>query len=173
MSPQMPLRYGFLRFTSFQGGSTSSTVMETSTEPQSLLSWVLKAKYFPTKDLMQVSAKPGILYAWHSLLVSLHFLQQGVRQRVQNGLSIHEWQDPSQIMKPYSFKPLPYNQYLAENLRVADLISHDLCVRTPKYYSISFSLRMLVLSKISPYVNRLAPILLSGILPNPVGLLQP
>lgn len=93
------------------------------TEPHTLLTCILGAKYFSSTNILHASTKPGISYAWRSLLVGLQLLQLGIRKRVGTSLSIHAWQDPW-LPKSHSFKPLPYNHYLVENLRVADLISY-------------------------------------------------
>lgn len=85
------------------------------TEPHTLLSRVLKVKYFPSTFPLRASGRPSISFAWRNLLISNSM-------EIGDGQSINIWHDPW-LPKPFLFKPLPYNQYLAENLRVVDLIS--------------------------------------------------
>ncbi|KAI5648157.1 hypothetical protein M9H77_34162 [Catharanthus roseus] len=80
-------------------------------EPQSLLSRVLKGTYFPSTSILQATSK----------VEGLNLLKRGIRWSVGTRLNINAWHSPW-ILTPHSFKPLPYYQYLAENLRVADLI---------------------------------------------------
>lgn len=90
-------------------------------EPQSLLSRVLKGTYFPSTSILQATSKVGISFPWECFLEGLNLLKRGIRWSVGTRLNINAWHSPW-ILTPHSFKPLPYYQYLAENLRVADLI---------------------------------------------------
>ena len=61
--------------------------------PTSLVTWVLKSKYFPTGDVL--NAKLGSLpsYSWRSIHNSLEVIKNGSRWRVGNGKLIHIWDD--------------------------------------------------------------------------------
>ena len=61
--------------------------------PTSLVTQVLKSKYFPTGDVL--NAKLGSLpsYSWRSIHSSLEVIKNGSRWRVGNGKLIHIWND--------------------------------------------------------------------------------
>lgn len=114
---------GFRNLHAFNLALLAKKVWKLLTKSHSLLTRVLKAKYFLEMDILHILPKPGTSYVWRSMLVGLRLLRHGIRRQVGTGLSIQAWKNPW-LPKPYSFKPLPYNQCLTENLRVAHCISH-------------------------------------------------
>ena len=62
--------------------------------PDSLCSWVLKAKYFPSSTILQAKPRSGISYTWRSILNGLEVLKTELIWRVGNGESIKIWDDP-------------------------------------------------------------------------------
>ncbi|KAL5777565.1 hypothetical protein ACOSP7_010491 [Xanthoceras sorbifolium] len=86
----------------------------------SLVSRVLKAKYFRQEDFLSVSLKPGSSHLWRSLVWGRSLLIKGLRWRVGNGKDIRVFQDPwiprVSTFRPFSISPL-------EDLKVASLIS--------------------------------------------------
>jgi hypothetical protein len=64
------------------------------TNPDSLCARVLRAKYFPDGDLMNVHEAPGISYSWRSIVRGVQALKEGLIWRVGNGRQINIWLDP-------------------------------------------------------------------------------
>jgi ribonuclease HI len=62
--------------------------------PDSLCAQVLRAKYFPHGDLLNVQERPGISYAWRSIIRGMQALKQGLIWRIGNGEQINIWGDP-------------------------------------------------------------------------------
>ena len=67
-------------------------------EPDSLCAQVLRAKYYPNGDLLEVKEKPGISYSWRSLIRGLKALNDGLIWRVGDGTNINIWTDPWILM---------------------------------------------------------------------------
>jgi exonuclease III/phage terminase Nu1 subunit (DNA packaging protein) len=72
--------------------------------PDSLCSRVLKAKYFPTGDVLSAVASPGMSYVWRSILKGIQLLKEGLIWRVGDGTNIKIWQDPW-VPKDFSRRP--------------------------------------------------------------------
>ncbi|KAL0413523.1 UNVERIFIED_CONTAM: putative mitochondrial protein [Sesamum radiatum] len=88
--------------------------------PESLVSKVLKAKYFPRSHLFDATLGSRPSYTWRSMLAALPLLRSGCRWRVGTGSSVRVWQDPW-LPRGTSFRvitPPP----LGTPLRVRDLI---------------------------------------------------
>lgn len=61
--------------------------------PNSLVSRVLKAKYFPTGDFLNAQLGNSPSYSQRSIYSSLEIIRKGTRWRVGNGKLIHIWED--------------------------------------------------------------------------------
>ena len=59
----------------------------------SLVARVLKARYFPSGDVLNVKLGASPSYSWRSIHDSLRVIQEGTRWRVGNGKLIHIWDD--------------------------------------------------------------------------------
>jgi hypothetical protein len=64
------------------------------TDPNSLCARVLKAKYFPSTNVLHAEPKEGMSYTWRSILKGIELLKEGVIKRVGDGNSIDVWNDP-------------------------------------------------------------------------------
>jgi len=62
--------------------------------PNALCSQVLRAKYFPTGNLLEARPRGGMSYTWRSILKGLQLLKDGLIWRVGNGKTINIWKDP-------------------------------------------------------------------------------
>jgi hypothetical protein len=62
-------------------------------EPDSLCAQVLRAKYYPSGDIMNAELKKGSSYTWHIIWVGLQTLKKGIIWRVGNGSDINIWED--------------------------------------------------------------------------------
>ena len=89
--------------------------------PSSLVTWVLKSKYFPTSDVL--NAKLGSLpsYSWRSIHGNLEVIRRGSRWRVGNGKLIHIWED-RWLPTPSTYKVISPPNNNPEFLMVSALI---------------------------------------------------
>ena len=84
---------GFRNFKAFNQAMLAKQAWRILSNPSSLVTWVLKSKYFPTSDVL--NAKLGSLpsYSWRSIHGNLEVIRKGSRWRVGNGKLIHIWED--------------------------------------------------------------------------------
>jgi hypothetical protein len=61
--------------------------------PESLCARVLKAKYYPTGDLLKAGPKKGSSFTWQSILEGLKTFKRGHIWRVGDGTKINIWTD--------------------------------------------------------------------------------
>ena len=54
---------------------------------------VLRARYFPTGDILNANIGNSPSYSWRSIHSSLEVIRKGTRWRVGNGKLIHIWDD--------------------------------------------------------------------------------
>jgi hypothetical protein len=59
----------------------------------SLCACVLKARYFPKSDLLDMSPAGEALATWCAIEYGLELLKQGTIQRIGDGESIRIWRD--------------------------------------------------------------------------------
>ena len=64
------------------------------TSPDSLCARVLRAKYFPDGDLLNVQEGPGMSYSWRSIVRGVKAMNEGLIWRVGDGTNINIWLDP-------------------------------------------------------------------------------
>lgn len=64
------------------------------TQNNSLCARVLRAKYFPSSNVLEARAKKGISYTWRSVLKGLHLLKEGLIWRIGDGNQVNIWVDP-------------------------------------------------------------------------------
>lgn len=89
--------------------------------PNSLLSRVCKAKYFPHTDVLQASPNSSASFTWKSICSALEVIRKGVCWRVGNGLNIDIWKD-GWIPRDTCFTPITLNLKQHINMKVATLI---------------------------------------------------
>ena len=84
---------GFRNFKAFNQAMLAKQAWRILSNPSSLVTRVLKSKYFPTGDVL--NAKLGSLpsYSWRSIHGNLEVIRRGSRWRVGNGKLIHIWED--------------------------------------------------------------------------------
>jgi hypothetical protein len=69
------------------------------TQPESLVTKVFKAKYFPTSNFLDASAGNNMSYTWRSILQARWILKRGCFWTIGNGEHVNIWKDnwlPSQ-----------------------------------------------------------------------------
>lgn len=63
--------------------------------PGSLCAQLLKARYFPNSDVLQVVPRDGISYSWRSILQGLELITHGYIWRIGDGAQVNIWTDRS------------------------------------------------------------------------------
>jgi hypothetical protein len=61
--------------------------------PESLCAQILRAKYYPSGDLMRAQLKKGASFTWQSLMAGMANFKRGYIWRVGNGSEINVWHD--------------------------------------------------------------------------------
>lgn len=95
--------------------------------PNSLLSCVFKAKYFPHTDVLDATPKSNASYTLKSICAASSLMRAGIRWRVGSGDNIDVWKD-NWIPRDFQFKPRTPNLINLMNLNVADLRNEEGCV---------------------------------------------
>ncbi|XP_023925933.1 uncharacterized protein LOC112037354 [Quercus suber] len=80
---------GFRNLQAFNLALLAKQAWRILTNPSSLATRVLKAKYFPYDDILNASLGSSPSYTWQSIFNSLEVLKKGTRWRVGNGWLIH------------------------------------------------------------------------------------
>lgn len=73
--------------------------------PESLCAHILRAKYFPTGNLLDTVVAGEALQIWRAIEYGLELLKKGVTWRVGNDNCIRIWRD-NWIPRPYGMKPI-------------------------------------------------------------------
>ena len=92
--------------------------------PNSLVSRVLKAKYYPNQSFLEASVQGNPSFVWRSICDSKQVLIDGLIWRVGNGENIKIWADPWLMGSPCA-KVLSTPRVLDANATVAELINLD------------------------------------------------
>ncbi|XP_023911364.1 uncharacterized protein LOC112022977 [Quercus suber] len=87
----------------------------------SLLYRILKAKYFPNSDFLNVALGTNPSYTWRNILSAQSIVKQGVRWRVGNGKDIRIWGDKWLPRGP-SYEVISPRLFLHQDTRVSELI---------------------------------------------------
>lgn len=64
------------------------------TNPDSICSRILKAKYFPSTDLFHAGPKKGSSFTWQSIIAGLATFKRGYIWRIGSGEKVNIWSDP-------------------------------------------------------------------------------
>ncbi|KAL0453911.1 UNVERIFIED_CONTAM: putative mitochondrial protein [Sesamum latifolium] len=89
--------------------------------PKTLLSRVLRARYFPSGDIFQASLRSRPSFTWRSLMAAHYLFCAGCRWRVGSGARIRAWIDPW-LPRPCSFRPITPPPTGLASVCVSDLI---------------------------------------------------
>lgn len=84
---------GFRNLQAFNLAMLAKQASRILTNPTSLLARVLKARYFPTRDILSATLGPSPSYSWRSIFNSLEVIRKGTQWKVGNGKQIHIWDD--------------------------------------------------------------------------------
>ena len=83
---------GFRNLQAFNLTMLAKQAWRILTNPTSLITRVLKARYFPSGDILSATLGSNPSYSW-SIFNSLEVIRKGTRWRVGNGKQIHIWDD--------------------------------------------------------------------------------
>ncbi|KAL0449808.1 UNVERIFIED_CONTAM: putative mitochondrial protein [Sesamum latifolium] len=89
--------------------------------PHSLLSRVLRARYFPDGNALSAPIGRNPSFTWRSIQAAQRVIRGGFRWRIGSRSSVRVWEDPW-IPRPYSFRALSRLSDTDPNLMVSDLI---------------------------------------------------
>lgn len=92
----------------------------------SLLSQLLKAKYYYNCSFFDASVRSSPSYTWRSILFAREVLLWGMRWQIGDGQSVHIWRD-SWIAQPLLFIAIAPIWLLPENAKVYVLIDYFTC----------------------------------------------
>lgn len=112
---------GFRSLYEFNSALLAKQAWRIITSPNSLVSRLFKAKYFPRKSLFEVSAndKASPSYSWRSIMSSMFLLKEGMVRRIGSGKGIEIWKDPWLPSAPYkitSARPEDCNVWFVSDL---------------------------------------------------------
>lgn len=92
--------------------------------PNSLLSRIFKAKYFPHCDVLDATPNANASITWRSILSALPLVATGIRWRVGNGEHRRMWED-NWIPRDNGMKPFTPDLYDIGSATVANLLDID------------------------------------------------
>ena len=84
---------GFRNLKAFNLAMLAKQAWRILTNLSSLVTRVLKARYFPMGDILNAKLGSSPSYSWRSIHNSLEIIRRGTRWRVGNGKRIHIWED--------------------------------------------------------------------------------
>ncbi|KAK2435146.1 putative mitochondrial protein [Trifolium repens] len=84
---------GFRSIRDFNEALLAKQAWQCITKPDTLLSKVLKAKYFPKSDILHVKPSQNMSYTWNSILKASWILKKGGLWKIGNGENINIWHD--------------------------------------------------------------------------------
>lgn len=115
---------GFRNMVNFNRALLAKQGWRLLNRPNSIVTKLLKAKYYPTCDFMKAELGSDPSYTWRSLLKGREVLELGTRFRIGDGSKISIWNDPW-LPKPHHFKPFSLPMEGTENWCVGDIIDSE------------------------------------------------
>ncbi|KAK6141384.1 hypothetical protein DH2020_024875 [Rehmannia glutinosa] len=115
---------GFKNFQDFNSALLAKQLWRVITQPNLLMSRIIKAKYFPRIPIFSAVAKPTDSWLWKGWISSLPTLLLGARFQVGDGKSIRIWESPW-IPKVPSFKPVRIGNVGADLVWIRELLNEE------------------------------------------------
>nr|XP_023881248.1 uncharacterized protein LOC111993657 [Quercus suber] len=115
---------GFRNLHAFNLAMLAKEAWRIFTRPDSLISKIYKARYFPFSDVINAQLGCNPSYAWRSIHSSLEVIRRGTRWRVGNGKTIHIWED-KWLPTPTTYKTISPPYYFEDFPMVSVLIDLD------------------------------------------------
>ncbi|XP_027060712.1 uncharacterized protein LOC113771370 [Coffea eugenioides] len=84
---------GFKELQSFNRVLLGKQVWRMVTTPNSLVSKVLKAKYYPHESIFRCKIKQNSSWIWQSLMGARDLVEKGTYRKIGNGKSTKIWED--------------------------------------------------------------------------------
>ena len=100
---------GFKDISVFNQALLAKQAWRILSSPESLVSKVLQAKYFPNSDFLASSAHVGCSHIWRSIVWGKELLEKGLRWNVGDGSNLKVFKD-KWIFRPSFFKPVTFDQ---------------------------------------------------------------
>jgi hypothetical protein len=116
---------GFREFSCFNKAMLAKQYWRLWNSPDSLVSRIMKAKYFPSCDVMEANLGSKPSYAWRSIFSSKYILEEGLYWRIGNGEKTRIWGE-KWVPLPNSFTIHSPPSNGNEEMRVCDLIDKNL-----------------------------------------------
>ena len=113
---------GFRNLQAFNKAMLAKQLWRILQNPNSLVARVLKAKYFPTGDILNANLGCSPLYSWRSIHSSLDVIRKGTWWRVGNGKLIHIWED-KWLLTPSTYKVISPPNDMHQFAMVSSLIN--------------------------------------------------
>jgi hypothetical protein len=113
---------GFRDMHTFNKALLAKQVWRLHTNPLSLISLCLKAKYYPNTDILQATQRSQPSYAWQSIQQAIEIIKKGSCWRIGNGQKVRIWED-NWLISQNGFKiftPQPNNSSIS---KVSDIIT--------------------------------------------------
>jgi len=115
---------GFRHLETFNDAMLVKQVWRLIQAPASLVSRLLKSRYYPSSSLLNAELGSNPSYTWRSLHGVLWVLEKGTRWIVGNGDSLQAWQS-RWLPRPHSFLPIPWCHDINMEVSVAELIDKE------------------------------------------------
>jgi hypothetical protein len=120
----VPKGYGGMGFKSLKAVNMAmlgKQAWKILTHPESLITRLIKARYFPTSDYFAARSGHNPSYVWRSIWSVKSVMQNGFRWSIGTGTNISVW-DPFGMRNGYSIPPPLEMNHAMANLKVADLL---------------------------------------------------
>lgn len=111
-------RLGFRDIEAFNKALLAKQIWHVLQNPSSLASQILRAKYFPFRDIMTARTKPSLI--WWSLHSSINFVREGMFWKIGTRHNVRIWHD--KWLPLTSFKAQSPISLLPGDTKVTDLI---------------------------------------------------
>lgn len=84
---------GFINFEYFNKDMIVKLVWRLHTDPKDLMAKLLKAKYYPKFDILEVKIGRNLSYLWRGIQSNIWVTKKGSYWNVGNGSYIKVWED--------------------------------------------------------------------------------
>ncbi|KAK8320410.1 hypothetical protein V6Z12_A12G035300, partial [Gossypium hirsutum] len=92
--PKYVGRLGFKNLGLFNKPLLAKHVWRILTQPNCLLTKVLKARYFPNSDILSAKIGSYPSFTWRSICSARDFIENGVLWQIGNSYSVNIWNEP-------------------------------------------------------------------------------
>ncbi|KAL0444623.1 UNVERIFIED_CONTAM: putative mitochondrial protein [Sesamum latifolium] len=112
---------GFRDLKSFNLAMLAKQGWRILSSPESLLSRVLKAKYFSQVDFLNAKVGHNPSFTWRSICAAMEIIKAGCRWRIGDGGAVQIWKD-AWLPRPVTFRPTTPLNSLSEDALVSNLL---------------------------------------------------